>query len=210
MIKSFNELNLSKFREIQQIAKEGGEELELNIRILSVLSDISVDDLCAMPITEVSALMGNIAFLCEPMPTEKVANKYKIGDITLCPCFDVTKFTTAQYVDFQEFMKAPDDNQVGILSCLLVPKGKKYNVDYDIDEIRKAISDNISVTTSNAIFTFFLLRLQSSIANTLRSSAKEVEKLQPKTKEEKAKTEEAKRAITEALHLVVGGAGSAA
>lgn len=210
MIKSFNELNLSKFREIQQIAKEGGEELEMNIRILSVLSDISVDDLCAMPITEVSTLMGGLAFLCEPMPAEKVANKYKIGDITLCPSFDVTKFTTAQYVDFQEFMKAPDDNQVGILSCLLVPKGKKYNADYDIDEVRKLISDNISVTTSNAIFTFFLTRLQRSIVNTLRSSAKAVERLQPKTKEAKMKTEEAKRAITEALRLVVGGAGSAA
>ena len=210
MIKSFNELNLSKFREIQQIAKEGGEELEMNIRILSVLSDISVDDLCAMPITEVSNLMGGIAFLCQPMPSEKVANKYKIGDMVLVPCFDVTKFTTAQYVDFQEFMKAPDDNQVGILSCLLVPKGKKYNVDYDIDEVRKAIEENISVTTSNAIFTFFLKRLQSSIVNTLRSSAKVVEKLQPKTKVEKEKTEETKRAITEALNLLVSGDGSAA
>jgi hypothetical protein len=210
MIKSFNELNLSKFREIQQIAKEGGEELEMNIRILSVLSDISVDDLCAMPITEVSTLMGGLAFLCEPMPAEKVANKYKIGDITLCPSFDVTKFTTAQYVDFQEFMKAPDDNQVGILSCLLVPKGKKYNVDYDIDEVRKLISDNISVTTSNAIFTFFLTRLQRSIVNTLRSSAKAVERLQPKTEEAKMKTEEAKHTIMEALRLVVGGDGSAA
>lgn len=210
MIKSFNELPLSKFREIQQIAKEGGEELELNIRILSVLSDIPVDDLCNMPLPEVSAMLGGLRFLCEPMPTEKVANRYKVGDVTLCTAFDVTKFTTAQYVDFQEFMKDADNNQVGILSCLLIPKGKRYNVGYDIDEVRKAIAENISVTTSTAIFTFFLKRLQRSMINTLRCSVKEVEKLQPKTKEEKKMTEEAKRTISEALLLVAGGAGSAA
>ena len=209
MITSFKELNLSKFREIQKIAKEGGEELEMNIRLLSVLSDISVDDLCAMPLTEVSALMGQMAFLCEPMPEEKVANKYQIGTLTLCPSFDVKKFTTAQYVDYQEFMKAPDDNQVGILSCLLIPKGKKYNVDYDIEEVREAIAEHISVTASTAIFTFFLKRLQSSMIKTLRSSAREVARLQPKTREEKEKTEEAKRAITEAILLVAGGDGSA-
>lgn len=207
MIKSFNELPLSKFREIQQIAKENPEELEMNIRILSVLSDISVDDLCAMPLTEVSAMMGGMGFLCQPMPTEKVANKYKLGNMTLCPQFDVTTFTTAQYVDFQNFMKAADDNQVGILSCLLIPKGKKYNVDYDIKEVRQLIEENISVTTSTALFTFFLKRLQSSIGKTLQSSLKEVENLQPTTKEMKAEKEQALETITEALRLVSGGAG---
>lgn len=210
MITSFNQLSLSKFREIQQIAKEGGEELDMQIRILSVLSDISVDDLCNMPLPEVSAMFGKMAFMYQPMPEEKVANKYEIGEMTLCPLFDVTKFTTAQYIDFQEFMKAADDNQVGILSTLLIPKGKKYNVGYDIDEVRKVIEENISVTTSTALFTFFLKRLQTSIVNTLHSSAKEVAKLQPKTKKEKEMTEEAKRTITEALYLVAGGDGSAA
>lgn len=207
MIKSFNELPLSKFREIQQIAKENPEELEMNIRILSVLSDISVDDLCTMPLTEVSAMMAGMGFLCQPMPTEKVANKYKLGNMTLCPQFDVTTFTTAQYVDFQNFMKAADDNQVGILSCLLIPKGKKYNVDYDIKEVRQLIEENISVTTSTALFTFFLKRLQSSIGKTLQSSLKEVENLQPTTKEMKAEKEQALETITEALRLVSGGAG---
>ena len=210
MIKSFTELPLSKFREIQQIAKGDGEELDKSIRYLSVLSDIPVDDLCNMPLPEVSAMLGGLRFLYEPMPKEKVANRYKVGGITLCTCFDITKFTTAQYVDFQEFMKAADDNQVGILSTLLVPKGKKYNVGYDIAEVREAIAENISVTTSTAIFTFFLRRLQRSTINTLRYSVKAVEKLQPKTKEEKEMTEKAKRTIKEALHIVAGGDGSRA
>lgn len=210
MITSFKDLTLSKFREIQQIAKEGGDELEMNIRFLSVLSDIPVDELCAMPLTEVSTMLGGLSFLCEAMPEEQIAKRYKIGDLTLCPCFDITEFTTAQYVDFQEFMKAPDENQVGILSTLLIPKGKKYNVGYSIKEVREAIDKNISVTTSTALFTFFLKRLQNSIVKTLRSSALEVALLRPKNKEQKEQKEKLAKAVEEALDLLQRGDGSLA
>lgn len=207
MITSFSALNLSKFREIQQIVKDGGDWQDMNLRIVSVLSGISVEELCNMPIGEVSELVEKARFLDDPIPEERVHDKYKIGDFVLVPTFDVQKYTTAQYVDFQQLMKAPDDNQIEILSCLLIPKGKKYNVGYDLDEVKRAIAEHISVSTSTSLFAFFLARLQSSTIATLRSSEGIVKSLQPQTEEERMKKKQAEREIAQALHLLGYGDG---
>lgn len=207
MITSFDKLNLAKFSEIQQIVKEGGDWQEMNLRIVSVLSDISVEELCRMPITQVSALIVQARFLDAPIGEEKIAKRYKIGEFELIPCFDVSKFTTAQYVDFQEFMKAPDDNQIGILSCILVPRGCKYNTDYDIEAVKKSIAENISVTTSTSLFTFFFVRLRNLIVSSLNSSEEAVRTLQPATEEEKNKKKIAQERISEALHILGFGDG---
>lgn len=210
MIKSFDNLNLGRFAEIQKIVKEGGEWQDVNLRIVSALSDISIEKLSTMPISEVSEIVNEARFLDKPIPEQKVAKKYKIGNMELIPCYDVAKFTTAQYVDFQELMKAPDDNQIGILACILVPKGKRYNIDYDIAEVRELIANNISVTTSNALFTFFIKRLHHSIVDTLHSSQEMIEKVQPRTTAEEEKKKNAQRTLREALRFFVSGGGSAA
>lgn len=207
MITSFRELNLSKFREIQQIVKDGGDWQDINLRIVSVLSGKSFEELCNMPIREVSELVEIARFLDDPIPEERVPDKFKIESLVLVPSFDVQKFTTAQYVDFQQLMKAPDDNQVEILSCLLIPKGKKYNVGYDLDEVKRAIAEHISVSISTSLFSFFLARLQRSTIATLRSSEEMVRGLQPQTEEEKKKKIQAEREIAQALHLLGSGDG---
>lgn len=210
MITCFDKLNLAKFSEIQQIVKEGGDWQEMNLRIVSVLSDISAEELLQMPISEVSKLAMHARFLDAPIGVEKIARHYKVGKVELIPSVDVSKFTTAQYVDFLQFMTALDDNQVGILSCILIPKGKKYNVDYDIEDVKKLIAENISVTTSTSLFTFFLVRLRSLIIDSLISSEETIKDLQPRTKEEKKKKEQAEKEVAQALHLLGLGGGSPA
>ena len=48
-----------------------------------------------------------------------------------------------------------------VLSCFLVPKGKKYNEDYDIVEVHKAIREHLSIPHCLALSGFFLTKFVS-------------------------------------------------
>jgi hypothetical protein len=123
-----------------------------------------------IPLSEISKY--NLSFLKTEVPRETIKKYYKINGTKYFACFDTTKLTTAQFVDFQNYAKQNDF--IGCLSVCFRPKGTEYNDgSYDIDKVKQDIA-SLPITQGLTIAFFFknqlvvlLSAIQSSLANQL-------------------------------------------
>ena len=58
---------------------------------------------------------------------------------------DIPSITTAQYIDYQTYMKEKPVDLQKVISVFLIPKGHTYNDGYKIEEVMADISDMLIV-----------------------------------------------------------------
>lgn len=208
MIDSYKSLPIGDYQEILALCKDDGlEELDRQVKILSILTRIGEDELLDLPIQEFKVMTSRMGFLEKDLPTEvtRLAESYRIGGFELVPVIDMRKISTAQYIDFQSFHQAGfEEHFVEILSCILIPKGRKYNQDYDIIEVQDAIRRYLNVHDGASIYAFFMFSCRESIKDILTFSLQETKKIKDKAKREKIQ-EQIRRQMR---RLVTSGDGS--
>lgn len=192
IIDNFRDLSIGDYQEITRIYQDQSlDEMDQKVKVISILTGKSEDYLLNdILITEFKDLARKAEFVkhgqeeMEKM-TARVADSYIIGRFELIPVKDIRKVNTAQYIDYQSFHQAGlEDHFVEILSCLLVPKGMKYNQDYDILEVQKAIREEMNVVDAVSLYAFFLLSCRDSIKDTLIYSRQEAMKIKDRTRRE--------------------------
>lgn len=180
IINNYDRLPIGKTLDIQKVMKdESRDEVQKQVGIIAILADITEEDVLTMPLEDYHQLAVQSHFLDDAPPmTKRLANTYICGGYQLIPTKDARKITTAQYVDFQSYCKLGFmEHLAEVLSCLLIPKGKKYNTDYDIVAVQDAIRRDMSTTDAVSVFGFFLMSSAQSIANTLNYCKQEIMKL---------------------------------
>ena len=208
IIDNYRELPIGDYQDILALCKDKSlEELDRQVKILSILTKVDEDTLLNLPIQDFKCLTNRMGFLEKKLPTKvsRLADSYRIGKFELIPVIDMRKVITAQYIDFQSFHQAGfEDHFVEILSCLLVPKGKKYNQDYDIIEVQDAIRRDLNVHDAASLYAFFIFSCRESIKDMLTFSLQETQKIKDKVKREKIQGQ-----IKNQIHLLVtSGVGS--
>lgn len=172
MIRNYDALTVGKYEAIMRAEREHADDINgRNLAIISILTDMNKDKLLDMTVPKFRELMDQATFLRRPLRPAPVLKAYTLGEMTLRPVADIQKMTTAQYIDFQTFAKAPDNRTAEMLSCFLVPDGHRYNTGYNIAEVQKAIREYLPVTAAQGLLAFFLETSRRSMLNTLRSSA---------------------------------------
>jgi hypothetical protein len=84
-----------------------------------------------------------------------------------------------------------------VLTCFLVPEGKEYAKDYDIDKVVADIKDYLPIVTAYEMCAFFLRKYLASIMATLRFS----ESMMRKTLR-RERDPEKRRRITETMEAI--------
>lgn len=172
MIQNYQSLTVGKYEDIMRAQRRhAGDINRRNLAILSILTDKSEEELLDMKVPKFRELMDKASFLRRPLHPAPVQKTYTLGGITLRVVGDVEKMTTAQYIDFQTLAKASEEPVAELLSCFLLPEGHRYNIDYDIAEVQRAIREELPVTDAHGLLAFFFRTSQRSMLNTLRSSA---------------------------------------
>lgn len=185
MIQNYDALTVGKYEAIMRVQREHGEDDTngRNLAILSILSDLSTDELLDMKVPKFRAMMDDAIFLRRPLRPAPVLKSYKLGNMVLRPAADLQKMTTAQYIDFQTLAKASDDRIAELLSCFLLPEGHRYNTDYDIAEVQRAIREFLPINAAHGLLAFFLDKSHRSMLNTLRCSVKTLKRANRKKKD---------------------------
>ena len=208
MIDSYKSLPIEDYQKILALCKDDGlEELDRQVKILSILTGIGEDEILDLPIQEFKVMTSRMGFLERDLPTEvtRLEESYRIGRFDLVPVIDMRKISTAQYIDFQSFHQAGfEEHFVEILSCILIPKGRKYNQDYDIIEVQDAIRRDLNVHDGASIYAFFMFSCRESIKDILTFYLQETKKIKDKAKKEKIQ-EQIRRQMR---RLVTSGDGS--
>lgn len=148
--------------------------------LLKMLYNIDMGDI---PVTQIGYYMKKLDFIkTEPKraPLKKV---YEIDGMKFKPSTDLTKITTSQFIDYQEFLKRNDYKH--ILNCFLIKEGESYG-DNDYSEF---LWDNMKFVDYQAVLFFYQDLLDRLLINTLRSSEKMLKKMYRKEKDPKKKEE---------------------
>lgn len=187
IIDNYRNLPIGKYLEIQELSRnESIDALDQQVKTIAILTDLSEDEVLRLPIMEYKSLAAKTKFLEKDYDGKlQIAKSYSLNGMDLVPVKDITKITTAQYVDFQTFSKEGDKYFIETLSTLLVPKGKHYNEGYEITDVHKAIRENLSVADVLSLSAFFLTKWVKSIKDSLTYLEQEIRKIPNKTMREK-------------------------
>jgi hypothetical protein len=170
---------------------------------LSILTGREEEEIYDLPIGEYKELAAKSRFLSQPYEGEVLTAKtYALEGWVLQPVEDYRKITTAQYIDFQTFVKDAEKNIVEILSVMLVPKGKKYNQDYDVIELQNVLRRCLSVADALSLFAFFFVQHHQLIKDSLIFCREEAMKIPDKEKRMKTLRE-----IQKQEDLLINGVG---
>ena len=186
IIDNYRSLPIGKYLEIQELSRdESIDALDQQVKTIAILTDMSEDEVLSLPIMEYKSLAAKTKFLEKDYDGKlQVAKSYGLNGMELVPVKDITKITTAQYVDFQTFSKEGDKYFVETLSTLLVPKGKHYNEGYEITDVHKAIKENLSVADFLSLSAFFLTKWVKSIKDSQIYLEQEIRRIPNKTMRE--------------------------
>lgn len=185
IIDNYRDLSIGMYLEICEIdSRTDIDDLHKQVCIIAILSGMAEEDIYNLPIEDYKELAAKALFLSKEYDGEVLTAKtYIVDRWTLIPVADFRKITTAQYIDFQTFAAEGEKRIVEILSTMLVPKGKKYNQDYDVIELQEALRKHLSVADALSLFAFFFVQYNQLIKDSLTFSKEMV--LQMKDKEKK-------------------------
>lgn len=191
IINNYRDLSIGMYLDICDVDKrEDLSDIEKQVSIISLLSGMAEEEIYNLPLDEYTKLATQTHFLSSPYDGEVlVAKTYHVGGWELKPIEDFRKITTAQYVDFQTFAKDCENNIVELLSTMVVPKGKKYNQDYDVVEVQKALRQHLSVADAMTLYAFFFVQYGQLIKDSLTFSKEAAMKLRDPEKKKRVMRE---------------------
>lgn len=166
MYKSWDQISISLYKEIVEITERDITPVEKDLAVLALLMGISEEEIYDIGVNELSELRFQMEFLDNFKFNENwKSKKIVLNGKTYEVCVDLTKFSIAQYVDFQTYWAKKDNISYmsNLLSCFIIPKGKKYNTDYDITETINDIENYLPITVANSVLFFFLKESLTSI-----------------------------------------------
>lgn len=191
--KNWQDISINVFDKLKGINSNIKDEIDVidsNAELLSILCDCSVDDILNLSTSDFSKLLNESDFI-KYMPKVDIKDKYTLNGKKYELFLSMKKITVAQYIDFQTYIKDREKYFKELLSVFIIPKGKKYNEDYDVAEVIEDIGNYLSVVDANSIMFFFVLLYQSLTKVILNYLIKTLKKNKKMTQAEREKIEKA-------------------
>jgi hypothetical protein len=172
MIKSFDELSIKKYRELIELEKI--DDTEYGLQILSILSDIEIDELLDMPLDDFTKLMAQTKFIygnVEKPDYKKLGKKITINGKEYRLVKNARDLSAGQYIDYKAYIQRENFWKMlpYILTIFLIPEGHKYNNGYDVVELANEFDEHLNLPTALTISDFFLHQSTLSIKSSVTS-----------------------------------------
>ena len=162
------DLPLAKYLKTLEIFNDASlSDLDKNIEILAIYADTTVDSILKLrpdAVEEYFTQMSNSISSYKPSNSKR-PKKIKINDQVYTINYNIGKLNMAQYIDFQQIIVKKNylENLPALLSIFIIPKGHKYNDDYDIIELRRILENNITLDEALSIIFFSKMKSISLI-----------------------------------------------
>lgn len=171
MITDYKDMRLRHLLELQTLSQTKANDAVKEIMAISILADVSVEDLRALPASKYAKLREGLAFLQkEPPKDAPVVQEITLNGTVYTVCRRMDQITTAQYIDWCTYISG-DRNIVDLYSCFIIPKGHKYADGYDLEKAKEDILE-LPLPVVNFISVFW----KTSLTLFLRRSAREIRK----------------------------------
>lgn len=159
MKNKWSEITVNEFIQLEQILKSEIPESYRTVTVVALLSNQTVDEIEDLPASSFTKLARDLKFIEDKPKDRKVKSSYKLNGRSYQLHADITKISTAQYIDYQNYMKEEEKDMTKILSCWMIPKGHKYNDGYDMQQV---INDCGDMLLEDALGIAFFFAKQSA------------------------------------------------
>ena len=156
---TWNDINIKKFKQINSILKDTNlTDVEKEISLISIIFNLDEDDLYDLDLKTLKTYSDKIAFINTFEPDYGKCPKIeRIGDVEVSVDYNLSHFTGAQYSDFMANIQTKERDIARLLACILIPKGHKYNVDYDLEAFIKQIEINLNIYDAESMLFFYIV-----------------------------------------------------
>lgn len=182
---NWTDVSLKHYNDIKDIYLN--PEFSDEDRLILLINILFGVDTLKLKTSELNKYVEQMKFLGEKVPKMKIRSTYKLGQNTYVLKKDLKDFSVAQWIDFQNFLKngSDTDNYANLLSVFFIPEGEtEYGENYNIEEVRQDINNNLSIADANSIASFFLTYRRALLIRSLLFTRKKVLKTSI-TKEQK-------------------------
>lgn len=189
---SWGDVTLKKYIEITEFQAVDMDELDKSVKILSILSDKTEDEILDISLPDIKECIKRIQFIYTTPEEGKIKQKIKINGHRYFINLNVRSITGAEYIDFTSLLKEKDkitQNLTQILPIFLKPvnifgfkKKKCYRINDKNEEVQtlesraftsKLILDNLTMDIVFNLSGFFLRNYQALTKATLDCIIKE-------------------------------------
>ena len=195
---SWNEISIADFLQLMQLQEMSDDfQLAREVEIMKIVSGDPDIDTLSLP--EFKQLMNKVTFINQPIPETLYPPKsFTTPNFKYIIKPDLTKLTTAQYIDYINYIKNSEgiEDLAKILSVFFIPKGFEYNEGYEINDVIEDIENNVDIVTASSVASFFELQSQTCI-KALKDYSLKVMKRAMKKQNEPMKKAELKKKIQE-------------
>lgn len=139
MVDSWEDMSINQFIILNQTIQADIPETYKTVNIISVLTGLSVEEVERIPITVFAKLKNQLDFLNTEIPKVKHKDKYNLNGRIYTLNADISSITTAQYIDYQTYIK--ENNPIQMMSLWLIPEGHQYNDGYSMEQVLLDIQD---------------------------------------------------------------------
>ena len=133
-MKTWSDITLQQYYQIKELLTNEDEYTVLNI--LDVLYGI---DSASLPLNELAHYNNALDFLKDEIPVVDIKKKYNIHGHIYDSNLELTKVSTAQFIDYQNYLKEKEPRYEKLISVLFIPEGHQYNDGYSIKEVQDDI-----------------------------------------------------------------------
>ena len=196
----WSNIDVKTFKEIQEyLSTTQDGNIEQSVHLLALIEGKDEDTYFNMPINKLTEEFGKLKFMESTPQAAQVKNSYKINGTEYVLTTNLQEMTVAQYIDYQVYIKNPQQYIQEMLTVFLIPKGKKYNEGYDVAEAAKDMG-NLPIEDAYGISFFLTVLLRSltkvTTSSALRKMLKELKKVKDETK---------RRAIIAGMQAIING-----
>lgn len=144
---TWKDISIKQYYEILDLMSTD-DMLVIQEGLIKILYGVDMGDI---PFNKLNDYLNGLLFLKEPYKAAPVLKEYTIKGEIFTVVNDMSKITTAQFIDFQEFLKRSDYKN--ILGCLFVKKGEIYGQ----NNYNDFLYDNLTMDIYLDVTNFFTL-----------------------------------------------------
>ena len=154
---SWDEITVQEMMDITLVLEDEDTDYNKMQTLVSILTGRDFEYLGKLPMVTYKMLMSCVKFLQEKPEPNKLKKEYVINGHKYKQCADVTRVTTAQFVDYNNYVSNNEKDITKILSVMLVPEGKEYGQGYKVEDVQEDLK---SMKYKDALAISFFLQKQ--------------------------------------------------
>ena len=153
---SWSKVMVNDYYRILEIIDSDKDDMMKDAELLAVLCDVLPKEILALKLPDIIRLKQKTGFISEGLPKARKikTDNIKIGENTYKLTHKIDKYSVAQFIDFQTIIKDNKKDIARILATILVPKGKDYGEDYEIEDVIKDVQFNMGMDIANSLVFF--------------------------------------------------------